>query len=76
MFMDVISPGGPGGEGPAFACHGCRKVFAHKEAVERIEFDASDEPKLRELNGAYHPDCAKPILSMKRAYDMLKRAFG
>lgn len=73
MFVDTSLPGVPGGEPWTPICHSCRGPLRSGEPVERIEFTDDGEHSLREMNGTYHAACAKPILSVKRAYDMLRR---
>lgn len=76
MFMDTTGPGAPGGEPWMPSCPSCKSLIAPGEKVEDIRFDANDPHNLAEMNGTYHVECARPILSVKRAYDMLKRSFG
>lgn len=72
MFMDATSPGRPGGEPWTPSCRSCHEPLKPGDAVERIEFP-HDEHGLHDMNGMYHAACAKPILSVKHAYDMLGR---
>lgn len=76
MFMDASAPGGPGGEPHAPRCHGCRQAIAPNDAQTEIRFGSGDGDGLVDLNGRYHEACARPILNVKRAYDMLKRPQG
>ena len=71
MFVDTSIPGGPGGEPWTPTCRSCRGLLLPSDPVERIEFQQGDEHNLHDMNGIYHAACAKPILSVKRAYDML-----
>jgi hypothetical protein len=73
MFLDTSTPGGPGGEPWTPTCRSCRAPLAPDDNVERIEFAANDNHQLADMNGLYHEACARPILSVKRAYDMLGR---
>jgi hypothetical protein len=56
-------------------CQGCKGLIAPGQPVEHIRFDPdpSLEQKLEEMNGPYHAECARPILSVKRALDALGR---
>jgi len=56
-------------------CQGCKGVLAPGQPVEHIRFepDPASEHKLEEMNGRYHAECARPILSVKRALDALNR---
>lgn len=54
-------------------CKSCKLPIATDEPIETLEFDPCPEHKLEELNGTYHALCARPLLSVKRALDMLSR---
>lgn len=56
----------------SISCKSCSQPIAEGEPTEELHFDPCPEHKLEELNGTYHADCAKPLLSVKRALDMLK----
>lgn len=71
MFLDTTEPGGPGGEPWVPACKSCRAPIHSGQPVERIVFDPNDSNGLGDMTGTYHAACAAPILSVKRAYDML-----
>lgn len=71
MFRDAAAPGGSGWEPSGPHCHSCRKAIAPGERTAQVRFDEDDE-RLRTLNGLYHHSCARPILSVKRALDMLR----
>ena len=43
------------------------------QTSETIAFPTNDPHNLADMNGDYHAACAKPLLSVKRAYDMLGR---
>ncbi len=75
MFMDVGEPGGPGGEPHYETCHSCKRLIPPGHPQAEVRFDGNDE-KLASLSGIYHAECAKPILSVKRALDMMKRVAG
>ncbi len=75
MFMDVTEPGGPGGEPSQPHCHSCREAITPGQPTAEVRFDDGDE-RLQALNGLYHHGCAKPILSVKRALDMLRNVPG
>ena len=75
MFMDATYPGGPGGEPSQPHCHSCQRVIAPGEPTAEVRFEDGDE-RFRMLNGLYHDGCARPILSVKRALDMLRGAPG
>lgn len=75
MFVDTTQSGG-GGEPWVRSCQSCRAVIPAGEHFEQVRFSDADEEALRKLNGDYHVACAAPILSAKRAYDMLKRFPG
>ena len=51
----------------------CKGPIAPEHLTETIRFDDDEEHRLQELNGTYHAECAKPILSIKRALDILSR---
>ena len=69
MFMDIPSHGEPWGEGRR--CRSCKLPIDPAEPVEELRFETGSGHKLEELNGAYHARCARPLLSVKRALDML-----
>jgi len=71
MFLDEKSPGEPWENGRT--CRSCRSPIAPGEPVEELRFESDSEHRLEELNGAYHAQCARPFLSIKRAFDMLGR---
>lgn len=71
MFMDTKSQGEPWEGGRL--CRSCHRPIAANEATEELRFDADCAHKLHELNGSYHADCAKPLLSVKRAFDAIGR---
>ena len=54
-------------------CPSCKRPIAAHEAVEHIRFDPDPVNRLEEMNGAYHADCAKPLLSVVRALEILSR---
>ena len=72
MFLDTSQHGG-GGEPWTPTCQSCRGIIAPGQKVEEIHFATDDAHQLHDMNGTYHAECARPILSVKRAYDMLNR---
>jgi hypothetical protein len=74
MFLDMSLPGG-GGEPWKPSCKSCHGPIGANDSVEHIKFEVPSDHRLQDLNGTYHAECARPILSVKRAYDMLGR-FG
>jgi len=74
MFLDFAGPAGPGGEPREWICAGCKNLIVDADQCAEIKF--GNDPKLERLNGKYHSECAKPILNLKRAYDMLGRLSG
>jgi len=69
MFMDVPASGEP----HLPTCRSCQAPIWPGQTRQEITFPANDPHNLAEMNGDYHTDCAKPLLSVKRAYDMLGR---
>jgi len=75
MFLDTNSQGG-GFWGPSEPiCKRCKNPIAANTPSEDLHFDHDPEHQLHELNGTYHAACAAPLLSVKRAMDMLSRSF-
>ncbi len=72
MFLDVSSNGYWGGEGPS--CMSCRRLINANEPTQELRF--GHEHRLHGMNGIYHVECAKPYLSLMRAFNMLGRASG
>jgi len=65
LFVDIPANGEP------LICPSCKSLILPGQATDRIAF-ANDNPDgLASMNGLYHAPCAKPLLSVKRAYDML-----
>ena len=58
------------------SCKGCRRPILHDQPRELLRFAAHPEHDLEDMNGLYHAECAKPLLSIKRALDMLSRPWG
>lgn len=73
MFLDVTGNDGFPGDRPGPTCTSCRRPIAAGEAVENLEFDPDPVHRLEEMNGLYHADCAKPLVSLQRAMRMLGR---
>ncbi|WP_230280758.1 hypothetical protein [Croceicoccus sp. Ery15] len=73
MFMDVSRQEGGGGEPYGPPCHSCHRIIGPGEGATEIRFEDGDDQRLHTLNGLYHSACAQPILSVKRAFDLLKR---
>jgi hypothetical protein len=71
MYLDTSKSNDNGG-GHMRLCHSCSGVIGPDDAIEQVHFDA-DGHGLEKMNGIYHAVCAKPILSVKRAYDALSR---
>lgn len=71
MPFDSMPQGGSRGDPWARVCHSCKKPIGVNEPTEELRFDVDPERKLEEMNGTYHAACAKPLLSIKRALDML-----
>ena len=40
-----------------------------------MKFEPDGDQRLDEMNGIYHAGCARPILSLKRALDALRRGW-
>lgn len=75
MFLDMKAPGEPWGGGRL--CHSCKQAIDPAEPVEELRFESGTGHRLEDLNGTYHVHCAKPLLSVKRAFDALGRfSFG
>ncbi len=75
MFMSAFMPGDPWGPaGPR--CKSCHEPIAPDAPSEDLRFDAHPGHDLEEMNGTYHAECARPLLSIKRAMDMLSRPWG
>lgn len=72
MFMDTSEPGGPGGEPQGPHCHSCKGFIEPQHGATEVNFEHTDDERLLLLNGIYHRQCAAPILSVKRAYDMMR----
>lgn len=75
MPFDSMPQGEPWGEPLTPVCKSCRQPIASHHRREELRFEADPEHRLEELNGAYHAECARPLLSVQRALDMLSR-FG
>ena len=75
MFMSDFMPGDPW-EPSSPTCKSCRLPIAHDAPVEHLRFDAHLGHDLEDMNGTYHAECARPLLSIKRALDMLSRPWG
>jgi len=71
MFLDQKGHGEPWGSGRL--CKSCRAPIAVDEPVEELRFGGGSTHDLEQLNGVYHTRCAGPILSAKRALDLLSR---
>ena len=77
MPFDSLPGGFWGPDGPDGPwCKSCKRPIAPDEPVEDLRFEYDPGHKLDELNGAYHAECARPFLSVKRALDMLVRMPG
>lgn len=74
LFIDTSIPGG-GGEPWVPQCRACKGSIAQGQPSAEVRFEKGEDARLRELNGLYHAACARPILSVKRAHDMMRR-FG
>ena len=74
MFLEVEYPGFPGiPEQPP--CAGCKAPIQHGEKTTEINLAVDPEHGLHELNGSYHEHCARPLVSVLRAYEMCSRLF-
>ena len=69
MFLDSKAHGEPW-DGRR-VCRSCKAPIDPAEPVEELRFSTDTGHKLEELNGTYHERCARPILSVKRALDVL-----
>jgi len=76
MPFDALPRGNPR-DGWDDVCQGCKSLIVPGQEVSQVRFDAdpTSEHQLEQMNGAYHAECARPILSVKRALDMLGRSF-
>ena len=72
MYLDTSSFNDNGGGHGTRLCQGCSGVIGRDDPVAHVHFDA-DGHGLEKMNGLYHAGCARPILSVKRAYDVLSR---
>lgn len=59
------------GEPPA--CHSCRSIIGYKDETRTVRFD---DPQLTHMNGLYHAACAKPIVTLQDALEMIDRVWG
>ena len=66
-------PRGPWDDPWGASCKSCNMPIFDDQPSEQIAFAQDNGHKLEELNGTYHVECARPILSAKRAFDMLSR---
>ncbi len=76
MFMDIPARGEGDYEPFVPRCRSCRQPIPPGAPREILAFPPEGEHRLDELNGPYHPDCARPFASLKRAMDMLSRPWG
>lgn len=76
VFIDNSTPYGGGGEPWVPECRSCRQIIAQGQKQAQVRFERHEDTRLQALNGTYHEACAKPILSVKRAYDAMRRFGG
>lgn len=75
MPFDSLSRGDRWGDPWAPVCKSCQQPIGAGEPVETMKFDAGNAHQLEQLNGDYHADCAKPFMSLARAYRMLGQSY-
>jgi len=66
-------PRGPFDDPWGASCKACNMPIFEGEPSEQVAFELGNRHDLEKLNGTYHIECARPILSAKRAYDSLSR---
>ena len=72
MPFDSMPQGTPWHLGPR--CRGCKQPIAADDPIENVRFEFDPEGKLQEMNGEYHAACARPLLGLARAINMLGRS--
>jgi hypothetical protein len=68
MFLDV-NPDRRWDE--PMACKSCKRPILSKQSTEQLKMPFDPQNKLHELNGIYHSECARPYLSVVRAFNVL-----
>ena len=58
---------------PGPSCRSCKELIRPGEATEEIRFQPHPGHRIEDLSGLYHAECARPYLSLARAFYLLGR---
>ena len=54
-------------------CKSCKRPIGANQPVEQIQLPHDPVHGADKINGTYHPECAKPILSLLRTLNAMRR---